>query len=149
MVSPLSLGNSRMYRLSLCTTLFFVNYSFDLLYWKPFRSCYSKSLPLFYHLGQNCYCTKWNNCNWSKEAYNTAKVLPKENESFKEIQQAFQNYACGNSEEHTVFCCDPNERQPGILFFSTFLVCSISWTKMAGNLKFHNWYCHNPYFNVI
>merc|ERR1712008_66115 len=24
----------------------------------------------------------------------------------------FQNYTCGNSEEHTVFCCDPNERQP-------------------------------------
>ena len=86
-----------------------------------FNLFFLKIIPTFYHLGQNCYCTKWNNCNWSKEAYDTAKDLPIDNESYKEIQQAFQNYACGNSEEHTVFCCNPNERQPGILFFSTFL----------------------------
>ena len=85
---------------------------------------FSKVILTFYRLGQNCYCTKWYNCNWSIEAYYTAKVLPKDNESYKEIQQAFQNYTCGNSEEHTVFCCDPNERQPGIFF--TSLVCSIS-----------------------
>ena len=40
------------------------------------------------HHGQlaKCYCAKMYDCNWSKEAYNTAKVLPKDNEYFKEIQ---------------------------------------------------------------
>ena len=77
---------------------------------------FSKVILTF--LGQNCFCTKWNNCNWSKEAYDTAKDLPRDDESYKEIQQAFQDYTCGNSEEHTVFCCDPNGKQPGILLFS-------------------------------